>query len=226
MGRADCRGLLVIAGIGAIVVAGLLRGLPDTPTLAHYTPPLPSTVRAGDGTVLTSYSRERRVFLPYKDLPPQLIHAYMSAEDKTFFEHSGLDFAGILRAVVTNVESIGSGRRPVGASTITQQVAKNLLLNNEVSYARKLREAVLARRLEQAFTKQQISNCISNQIFLGRNSYGVEAAAQSYFGKSVAQPRSRADRSILRSCPRRRPIIIRSATTTARWRGATGCWGR
>ena len=171
----------------ALAVVLVLRNLPDTGDLASYTPPLPSTVRAADGTVLTSYSRERRIFLPYKDMPPQLIHAYLSAEDKTFFTHAGLDYLGIAQAVLTNVKSMGSGKRPVGASTITQQVAKNLLLGNEVTFARKIKEAVLARRLEQALTKQQILELYLNQIFLGRNSYGVEAAAQAYFGKTVSQ---------------------------------------
>ena len=174
---------VLLVGLAVVLV---LRNLPDSVDLANYTPPLPSTVRANDGTVLTSFTRERRIFLPYKDMPPQLIHAYLSAEDKTFFTHSGLDYFGIAQAVLTNIKSLGSGKRPVGASTITQQVAKNLLLNNDVTFARKIKEAVLARRLEDALTKQQILELYLNQIFLGRNSYGVEAASQAYFGKSVA----------------------------------------
>ena len=176
--------LLVIGGITATAV---LKDLPSTETLATYTPPLPSTVRSGDGTILTSFSREKRIFLPYNEIPPLLVHAYLSAEDKTFFEHAGLDYAGIAQAVLTNLESLGQHKRPVGASTITQQVAKNLLLNNEVTFARKLKEAVLARRIEQAFTKPQILELYLNQIFLGRNAYGVEAAAQAYFGKTASQ---------------------------------------
>ena len=181
---------IVFGGIillGAAAAAGLYvwatTGLPDAAKLAEYAAPLPSTVRGNDGTILTSFSRERRLYLGYDELPPRLVQAYISAEDKGFFEHGGIDFAGILRAAWTN---LGSSRRPVGASTITQQVAKNLLLNGEVSYVRKLKEAILARRIEAAFTKQQILELYLNQIFLGRNSYGVEAAAQSYFGKSVA----------------------------------------
>ena len=177
----------VLALLGAMSIAALYAwvttGLPDAAKLAEYAAPLPSTVRAADGTVLTSFSRERRLYLSYNELPPRLVQAYISAEDKSFFEHGGIDFGGIVRAMWTN---LGSSRRPVGASTITQQVAKNLLLNGEVSYVRKLKEAVLARRIEAAFTKQQILELYLNQIFLGRNSYGVEAAAQSYFGKSVA----------------------------------------
>ena len=133
--------------------------------------------------MLTSFSRERRLYLTYDELPPRLVEAYISAEDKDFFRHGGIDLQGIVRAAWTNLWSSG---RPKGASTITQQVAKNLLLNGEVSYVRKLKEAILARRIEAAFTKQQILELYLNQIFLGRNSYGVEAAAQSYFGKSVA----------------------------------------
>jgi penicillin-binding protein 1A len=112
------------------------------------------------------------------------VQAYISAEDKTFFEHGGLDYQGIVAAVFTNIESWFTDKRPVGASTITQQVAKSLI-GNEVTYSRKLREALLARRIEAAFTKQQILELYLNQIFLGRNAYGVEAAAQAYFGKSA-----------------------------------------
>ena len=177
---------LLLALLIGVFIWVTIRDLPDTATLSKYTPPLPSTVRAADGTVLTSFTRERRIYLGYGDVPQRLVQAYISAEDKTFFQHHGLDYAGILGAVWTNLKSIGSKKRPVGASTITQQVAKNLLLNNEVSLGRKSKEAVLAWRLENAFTKPQILELYMNQIFLGRNSYGVEAAAQAYFGRSVA----------------------------------------
>ncbi|WP_235889314.1 penicillin-binding protein 1A [Glacieibacterium frigidum] len=179
-------GVLLLALLVAGLVWTTVKDLPDVATLAKYTPPLPSTVRAADGTVLTSFTRERRIYLNYNEIPPRLVQAYLSAEDKTFFEHHGLDYAGIAGAVWTNLKSLGTDKRPVGASTITQQVAKNLLLNNEVSLGRKLKEAVLAWRLEEAFSKAQILELYLNQIFLGRNSYGVEAAAQAYFGKSVA----------------------------------------
>ncbi len=176
--------LLVLgAAAGAALYAWAADGLPDASKLADYAAPLPSTVRDNSGAVLTSFSRERRLYLGYDELPPRLVQAYLSAEDKDFFTHGGIDPLGIVRAAWTNLWSSG---RPKGASTITQQVAKNLLLNGEVSYVRKLKEAILARRIEAAFTKQQILELYLNQIFLGRNSYGVEAAAQSYFGKSVA----------------------------------------
>ncbi len=179
-------GVLVLLGAaaGAALFAWAAQGLPDAAKLADYAAPLPSTVRDRDGAILTSFSRERRLYLTYDELPPRLVEAYISAEDKDFFHHGGIDVLGIIRAAWTNLWSTG---RPKGASTITQQVAKNLLLNGEVSYVRKLKEAILARRIEAAFTKQQILELYLNQIFLGRNSYGVEAAAQSYFGKSVAE---------------------------------------
>ena len=177
--------LILLAGIAGVLAWQAIGALPDVATLARYTPPLPSTVRSGDGQVLTSFTRERRIYLPYAELPPRLVQAYLSAEDKTFFKHHGLDYAGIAGALWTNIKSFGTDKRPVGASTITQQVAKNLLLTNEVSVTRKLKEAVLAWRLEEAFGKQQILEIYLNQIFLGRNSYGVEAAAQAYFGKSA-----------------------------------------
>ena len=179
--------VVVLVALGAAAAAALFawasEGLPDANKLADYAAPLPSTVRDASGAVLTSFSRERRLYLTYDELPPRLVQAYISAEDKDFFHHGGIDLMGIVRAAWTNLWSSG---RPKGASTITQQVAKNLLLNGEVSYVRKLKEAILARRIEAAFTKPQILELYLNQIFLGRNSYGVEAAAQSYFGKSVA----------------------------------------
>ncbi|MFQ3595415.1 MAG: PBP1A family penicillin-binding protein, partial [Sphingomonadaceae bacterium] len=185
----------ILAGLlaaGALAVALLwstaLRDLPDAERLAAYRPPLPTQVRAASGEPLFSFARERRVYLPYEEIPRPLINAFLAAEDKTFFEHQGLDYLGIIRAAFTNLESaLGDGGRPVGASTITQQVAKNLLLSNEVTYTRKLREAVLARRIEQVLSKEQILELYLNEIFLGRNAYGVEAAAQAYFGKSASE---------------------------------------
>jgi len=158
------------------------RDLPDAKTLQKYEPPLPTMVRAYDGEPVHSYARERRVQLEFSEYPALLVRAYLAAEDRTFFEHGGLDYPGIATAIVTNISSDG---RPVGASTITQQVAKNLLLTNEVSYRRKVREALLAYRIEEVLTKEEILELYLNQIFLGRNAYGVQAAAQAYFGKDV-----------------------------------------
>ncbi len=158
------------------------RGLPDARTLLDYQPPLPTVVRDINGEPVYSFARERRVQLQYSDFPPMLVNAYLSAEDKTFFSHHGLDFPGLVRAAA---EGIMSGSTPRGTSTITQQVAKNLLVGNEASYSRKLKEAILAWRMENVLTKQQIIELYLNQIFLGRNAYGVQAAARAYFDKDV-----------------------------------------
>jgi penicillin-binding protein 1A len=178
-------GLALLAVLAALLLWQISQDLPSEEELATYAPALPSTVRDIDGNVVASFTRERRIYLPYKELPQKLIQAYISAEDKNFFEHSGLDYLGIVNAVFTNIESLFTDKRPVGASTITQQVAKSLI-GNEVTLSRKLREAIVARRLEAVFTKQQILEIYLNQIFLGRNSYGVEAASRAYFGKSAA----------------------------------------
>jgi penicillin-binding protein 1A len=188
------RRFLIIVGVflvvAALAVGGYIyaatRDLPDEAQLANFSAALPSTVRDIDGNILTTFTREKRIYLSYNEIPKKLVEAYISAEDKTFFEHGGLDYQGIIAAVFTNIESQFSGKRPVGASTITQQVAKSLI-GNEVTLSRKLREAVLARRIEKVFSKEQILELYLNQIFLGRNAYGVEAAAQAYFGKSVNQ---------------------------------------
>jgi penicillin-binding protein 1A len=179
--------LLVVAvlAVGAFIWSAT-KGLPDETELANFSAALPSTVRDIDGNILTSFTREKRIYLTYNEIPKQLVEAYISAEDKTFFTHGGLDYQGIIAAVFTNIESQFSGKRPVGASTITQQVAKSLI-GNEVTLSRKLREAILARRIEAVFSKEQILELYLNQIFLGRNAYGVEAASQAYFGKSVNQ---------------------------------------
>jgi penicillin-binding protein 1A len=160
------------------------RGLPDARSLLDYQPPLPTVVRDVNGEPVYSYARERRVQLQYSDFPRVLVHAYLSAEDKTFFSHHGLDFPGLVRAAG---EGIMSGSTPRGTSTITQQVAKNLLVGNEASYSRKLKEAILAWRMEGVLTKEQILELYLNQIFLGRNAYGVQAAARAYFDKDVGQ---------------------------------------
>ena len=163
----------------------IARDLPSVDQLRTYEPPLPTNVRGGDGTPIYSYARERRVELSFAEYPPQLIHAFLSAEDKTFFEHHGVDYPGLAGAVVDYVSKLGSGRRAKGGSTITQQVAKNLLIGNAYSPTRKMREAVLAWRIEDSLSKQQILELYLNQIFLGRNAYGVEAASHAYFDKEL-----------------------------------------
>ena len=158
------------------------RGLPSAESLLNYQPVLPTYVRDVNGQPIQSFARERRVQLAYEELPPHVINAFIAAEDRTFFSHSGVDIPGIINAIFTNMTSSG---RPVGASTITQQVAKNLLLTNEVTYTRKIRELFLARRMESVLDKEQILELYLNQIFLGRNAYGVQAASRAYFNKDV-----------------------------------------
>ncbi len=179
---------LAVIAVGLILIVWLIiwllfaRNLPDARQLLAYEPPLPTNVRGYDGVPIQSYARERRVELAFNEFPPLLVRAYMAAEDKTFFEHGGVDYPGIIRAVVTNLTRSG---RPQGASTITQQVAKNLLIGNEASYSRKAKEALLAYRIEAVLTKQQIMELYLNQIALGRNAFGVQAASRAYFDKDV-----------------------------------------
>jgi penicillin-binding protein 1A len=162
----------------------VIRNLPDAEALLEYQSPLPTVVRDINGEPFHSYARERRVTLEYADFPKLLVRSYLSAEDKNFFDHGGIDYLGVVSAVLDNLTSSGRAR---GASTITQQVAKNLLLTNEYSYTRKLKEAILAYRIENALNKRQILSLYLNEIPLGRQAFGVEAASQAYFGKSVDQ---------------------------------------
>lgn len=161
--------------------------LPDYNQLAEYKPPVTSRFYAGDGTLLTEYATEQRIFVPLKEVPPNLINAFIAAEDKNFWTHSGIDIVGIFRAFLTNIKNkvMGGGRRMVGASTITQQVAKNFFLSSEQSITRKIKEIILALKMERAFSKRHILTLYFNQIFLGFRSYGVAAAALNYFNKSL-----------------------------------------
>ncbi len=167
-----------------IIWVSIVRNLPDAEALVEYQSPLPTVVRDINGQPFHSYARERRVQLEYADFPKLLVRSYLAAEDKTFFSHGGIDYPGIISAIFDNIFRSGRSR---GASTITQQVAKNLLLTNEYSYTRKIKEAILAKRIESALTKPQILSLYLNEIALGRQAFGVEAAAQAYFGKSVDQ---------------------------------------
>ena len=159
--------------------------LPDYHQLAKYEPAVTTRLYAGDGQLLMEYAAEKRIFVPVDKIPDQVKNAFIAAEDKKFYSHSGIDYVGIIRALIGNIKNIGTGRRPAGASTITQQVAKNFLLSSELSYIRKLKEAILAMRMEQAFTKDHILELYLNEIYLGNRSYGVAAAALNYFGKSL-----------------------------------------
>lgn len=179
--------LIAIMGLIALLLifSHYGRSVDDYRQLATYEPPITSRLYAADGKLLAEYASEKRVFVPYEAIPQKLIQAFISAEDKKFFTHGGVDFMGITRAVFQNIRNIGRGRRMIGASTITQQVAKNFLLTNEASFERKIKEAILAVRIERAFTKEYIMELYLNQIYLGHYSYGVAAAALNYFDKSL-----------------------------------------
>ena len=175
--------------IGAVLLVGNLwrinQSLPDYRQLATYEPAVTTRLFAGDGQLMMEYAAEQRLFLPVERIPDLVKNAFIAAEDKKFYQHSGIDYVGIARAILNNLKNIGKGRRPAGASTITQQVAKNFLLSSEVSYLRKIKEALLAWKMEQAFSKDHILELYLNEIFLGNRSYGVAAAALNYFGKPL-----------------------------------------
>jgi penicillin-binding protein 1A len=180
----------VLLATGGGVFAGLTvwyfgRDLPDYQQLAHYEPPIMTRVQAGDGRLLAEYATERRVFVPIAAIPKRVINAFVSAEDKNFYSHHGVDPISMLRAALTDVGRWRSNRRPVGASTITQQVAKNMLLSNELSIARKVKEILLATRIDEALPKDRILELYLNEIYLGSGAYGVAAAALTYFDKSL-----------------------------------------
>ncbi|MGE0060525.1 MAG: penicillin-binding protein 1A [Xanthobacteraceae bacterium] len=175
--------------IGVAAAAGLMwhfsKDLPDYSQLQDYEPPVTTRVHASDGALLAEYARERRLYIPIQAVPELVIHAFLAAEDKNFYEHGGLDFTGIARAALSYVQNLGSNRRPQGASTITQQVAKNFLLTNEVSFNRKIKEALLALKIERTYSKDKILELYLNEIYLGLGAYGIASASLGYFDKSV-----------------------------------------
>ncbi|ABQ36258.1 MULTISPECIES: penicillin-binding protein 1A [Bradyrhizobium] len=187
-------GFLFAAGtvvflVGVAAAAGLIwhfsKDLPDYSQLQDYEPPVMTRVHAVDGSLVGEYARERRLYLPIQAVPKLVINAFLAAEDKNFYEHGGIDFTGMARAAVVYAQNFGSNRRPQGASTITQQVAKNFLLTNEVSFARKIKEALLAMRIERTYSKDKILELYLNEIYLGSGAYGIAAASLVYFDKSV-----------------------------------------
>lgn len=181
-------GLAVLGFLACgVYIYSSTRDLPSVDALEHYEPPVTTRVYAGNGTLLGEYARERRIFVPIAFVPKLVINAFTSAEDKNFFSHPGIDPSGILRAAVKDVFNVLQHKRLEGASTITQQVAKNFLLNGEVKLSRKIKEAVLAVRIDATYPKPKILELYLNEIFLGENSYGVAAAALNYFGKSLDQ---------------------------------------
>src|SRR5882757_1825750 len=195
----------VVFLVGVAAVAGLIwhysKDLPDYSQLQDYEPPVMTRVHASDGALLGEYSKERRLYLPIQAVPKLVINAFLAAEDKNFYEHGGIDFSGMARAAVIYAQNYGSNRRPQGASTITQQVAKNFLLTNEVSFSRKIKEALLAMRIERAYSKDRILELYLNEIYLGLGAYGIAAASLVYFDKSVNEL-TVAEASYLASLPK------------------------
>lgn len=181
--------LLTIFILGAIAAVLLFehfsQDLPDYTQLARYEPPNVTRLYAADGKLLAEYATEKRVFVPLKAVPKRVIHAFIAAEDKNFYKHTGVDITGIARAVRDNVVNYGQGKSLVGGSTITQQVVKNFLLTSEKSFERKIKEAIIAMRISHVYSKDKILELYLNEIYLGLGSYGVAGAAQSYFNKSL-----------------------------------------
>ena len=186
--------LILILSIGLLTTFTLLailwafsNHLPDYKFLKNYKPPVSSKVYSGNGELVSDFSSEKRIFVPYNVIPPIVINSFLSAEDKNFFSHPGVDAKGVIRAVINNISNIISSRRLEGASTITQQVAKNFLLTNEVSLNRKIKEAILAFRIERALSKERILELYLNQIYLGEGTYGVASASLEYFDKPISE---------------------------------------
>jgi len=170
-----------------VVLWAFSNNLPDYKFLKSYKPPVSSKVYSGEGELVSDFSTEKRIFVPYKAIPQIVINAFLSAEDKNFFSHPGVDAKGVLRATINNISNIINSKRLEGASTITQQVAKNFLLTNEVSLNRKFKEAILAFRIERALSKERILELYLNQIYLGEGSYGVASASLEYFDKPISE---------------------------------------
>ncbi len=180
--------MVAVGGLGLAIYAALLfRGLPDAAELAEYRPPTSTRVYAWDGTLIAQLGQERRIFTPYDQIPPLVIRAFLAAEDHKFFEHGGIDVEGLGRAMGRDVFRAANKQRLQGGSTITQQVAKNILLTNEQTFGRKVKEAILAQRIEQTLPKSRILEIYLNQIALGNRAYGVGAAAYNYFGKTLGE---------------------------------------
>ena len=176
---------LLIFLIVVSILWAFSNNLPDYKYLKNYKAPVSSKIYSGSGELIQDFSSEKRIFIPYNSIPKKVINSFLSAEDKNFFDHPGIDAKGVLRAVIKNVSNILNSKRLEGASTITQQVAKNFLLTNEVSLQRKLKEAILAFRIERSLSKERILELYLNQIYLGQGSYGIAAASLEYFDKSI-----------------------------------------
>ncbi len=197
--------ILSISLLSFIIVLSILwtysNQLPDYKFLKNYKPPVSSKLYSGSGELVNDYSTEKRIFIPYNSIPKIVINAFLSAEDKNFFTHPGVDAKGVLRAVIKNIDNILSSKRLEGASTITQQVAKNFLLSNEVSINRKVKEAILAFRIERVLSKERILELYLNQIYLGEGAYGIASASLQYFNKPISKL-DYAEASILAMLPK------------------------
>ncbi len=177
---------IIISGIAVFAILwAFSNNLPDYKFLKNYTPPVSSKVYSGDGELVSDFSTQKRIFVPYDSISKKVINAFLSAEDKNFFSHPGVDAKGVVRAIINNIKNYAYSRRLEGASTITQQVAKNFLLTNEVSLNRKIKEAILAFRIERALTKKRILELYLNQIYLGEGTYGIASASLEYFDKPI-----------------------------------------
>ncbi len=183
--------ILLLSIVSTISVISILWGysnkLPDYKYLNSYKPPVSSKVYSGNGVLLSDFSSEKRIFVPFGSIPQKVINAFLSSEDKNFFKHPGVDAKGVIRAVKNNIYNLIYSKRLEGASTITQQVAKNFLLTNEVSIDRKIKEAILAFRIERALSKERILELYLNQIYLGEGSYGIASASLRYFDKPISE---------------------------------------
>src|ERR1700751_2434839 len=209
--------VIFLVGIGAM--AGLIwhfsKDLPDYSQLQDYEPPVMTRVHAVDGSLLGEYAKERRLYLPIQAGPQLVIKAFLDPQDKNFYEHGGIDYSGMARAALLYAQNYGSNRRPQGASTITQQVAKNFLLNNEVSFTRKIKEALLAMRIERTYSKDKILELYLNEIYLGLGAYGIAAASLVYFDKSVNEL-TIAEASYLAALPKA-PAALHPVRNRERW---------
>ena len=183
--------LIIFTGLVLLFILSTLwyfsSGLPDYKKLSNYQPPISTRVYSEDGKLIAEYALQKRLFVPYDSIPKIVINSFLSAEDKNFFQHPGIDAKGIVRATINNIKNIFQDKRLEGASTITQQVAKNFLLTNEVSLRRKVKEAILAFRIERAYSKERILELYLNQIYLGQGTYGIAAASLEYFDKSIKE---------------------------------------
>ena len=182
-----CSGILIMAISVIAILWAFSNELPDYKFLKSYKPPVSSKVYSGEGELVIEFSKEKRIFVPYNLISPKVINSFLSAEDKNFFTHPGVDAKGVLRAILNNISNLIHSKRLEGASTITQQVAKNFLLSNEISLNRKVKEAILAFRIERALSKKRILELYLNQIYLGQGAYGIASASLEYFDKSISE---------------------------------------